>query len=152
MGEMGHQPERERILLPGEEFIQCRLKERLLGDGGGEERHRGAELEVVGVAHDRLDLAARRVEHEPDALLQARPEDGMLEIIARLRFRGEAVPLARLASPEGRQLREDEPDPVRLFPAGRQLAPDRAIDRILSRDESGEAVGFHQSQCSGRAQ
>src|SRR2546429_8736159 len=86
-----------------------------------EERHARAEFQVIGVAEDLLDRTTLDAVHQPRALAQARPQDRVREIGARLLDGGKRVAPCRGARAETLQLWKDEPHPVAILAPGRKL-------------------------------
>lgn len=69
----------------------------------------------------------------------------MCDIGARLGEIGNAVKLGKMTATETFQLRQDIPDPVRLFSSAFQFGERRRVALLLCVDEAGEVevVGWH---------
>src|SRR5690349_5987161 len=87
-------------------------EEGLLRVRGGEEGHRGAQLERVDTAEDLLRRAAFDPQQRRRALAQSGAEDRVREVGPRLLERADRVALGHRAASESTFLREDEPHPV----------------------------------------
>src|SRR5581483_7156372 len=90
--------ERERVAFAGEILCERGAEGLRIRRASLEQRHRGAELEVVGMGKDILRRAALEAEHDVSALAQPRAEDAVLGVGARLLGSGDRV-LARHRAP-----------------------------------------------------
>src|SRR5262249_40236294 len=137
----------EGILLAAE--VACeRLPEEtpvgLARCGAREERHRGVELHVVGVAEDLLDRTAPEAGHERSALAQPRAEQRLGEIGTRLTETREREVARGGARTQPGQLRKDEPHPVAALRARGELGAPLPVDRVLCRRKASQVVWiFH---------
>jgi hypothetical protein len=105
-----------------------------------EERHRGAEFQIVGRAEDVVGRLVGNCEHRLGALLQARAEHGLPHVGARFRARRDAVIERGLAAAEALQLREDVPDEVAALLARTELGERGVVDFCLRLQEAAEGV------------
>ena len=125
--------------LPAVVFVQSFLK-----DGACcylvEERHRGPELQNVGVAEDRLGAAPREVEREPGTRFQSQTQNRMLEIRLRFVQRPEGEPLGGTAQPEPRELGEDVPCPMAPLAPRPQLVCGRLTSTFLCGDQALQVI------------
>ncbi|HTV65379.1 MAG TPA: hypothetical protein VMD98_07235, partial [Bryocella sp.] len=120
-----------------------RVEEELVaGCGVGEQRHRGAELHIVGAAEDLVQRSPLNVNCELSAESQPVTEDGVVQIGLGFRFRRDRIMLGDRATTETRDLREDEPHPVTLFAPAAQLRANLFEDWILSLDEALQVEGI----------
>jgi hypothetical protein len=102
------------------------------------QRHAGVELELIREAEDLRGAAAGHLIHQLRALAQPRAQERVRQVSARLGQRAERVPARGCASAEPRQLREDEPHPVRALLAGAKLGAHPRIHRGLRCHEAFE--------------
>ncbi len=100
-----------------------------------EERHRRADLHRVDRPEDPDGRPARRREHQPGALAQARAEHRVRQVGTGLVEGRKRVEAGRLAPAEPGDLREDEPDPVAGLASGPELGDDVTVDETLGSHE-----------------
>jgi hypothetical protein len=101
----------------------------------GEERHGGAEFQIVGVAEDLLQRASGERIHQLRALAQARPEQWMRQIGTRLTERADRVRARGGAVAQALELRKDEPHPVAAFLTGRELLAHAGMNGLWARSK-----------------
>ena len=95
-------------------------------------------------ARDQSDRRGREGEQQLRARPQSSPQHRVRQIRLGLGARSEPEALPTVAPPQRRELREDEPDPVRPLPAGSELREDGLVHRGLRIEVVLE--GVHQSK------
>src|SRR5579863_10075338 len=128
------------VVLAAEILAQSRDENLVVGGGMREERHGGAELEVVRMAEDRLDTPPCGLVHQAGARAQARTEDRVLQVGFGLGTGCDGEALCRRTAAESLDLRKHEPHPVTRLAPGAQLRQDLLDDRLLRLDEALEAT------------
>lgn len=122
--------------------IEDLLKQRVGGRNGGEKRHRGPQLEIVGRSHDSMRRFTVNLQERRATLRQSWPQHGMSEVGAGLLTRSDGIFLRHRAGPESGELRKNEPHPVRRLASALKLPKRVGKRRCLGSFKPGEVKGI----------
>ena len=121
-----------------EVLVDCLCEDAFFGFSIREQRHTGAELDVIRFSKYLQCGATFDFQHQLRALFKPRAENGMLKVCSRLAEAGDRV-LDRSRTPsQSANLWEDEPHPVTSLPSGLQLRNDMVEDTSLCLDKAPE--------------
>lgn len=128
----------------GKVFLQGLEKNGVVCGCVGEERHRGVEFEMVGIAEDVINGTVPDIQDELGAFAETWAEERMIEIGDGLFARRNRIVLRGFAGTEATNLRKDEPHPMGALSAGAQLSADLFKNGILGFEKTLEMVSvFH---------
>lgn len=141
-GHRTQQLQRARILhaieVPGQHGIETAAR----SCDFGEQRHAGAELDVVGGTEDPMGgQAVIQAEQDAAGFAQALAEHGMLQVGRGLRPGLDGVALRHVAAAQAEDLGKDEPHPVGALTPCFQFGQYPAPDGLLGMDEAGKGDG-----------
>lgn len=128
------------MLVFGEIFRQSAQEDAIVRGSGGEKRHAGPKLQVVGRTEDVVDGALFGPIDKVRTFPQPWPENRMREIGFRFRLAGDAVFVGHRALPQTSHLREDEPHPMRCLATRAEFVAHVTVERRLGIHEAVQIV------------